>query len=93
MIPRCEHPRPDLYREAWLNLNGEWQFDFWSKKDFSGYNPDDALSKSITVPFCPESVLSGGQYGRLMAKMGSKMNDGMLMPYRKLFDKMDKKKR
>ena len=24
---RPEHPRPDLYRENWLSLNGEWQFE------------------------------------------------------------------
>jgi hypothetical protein len=23
-IPRPEHPRPDLQRENWLSLNGEW---------------------------------------------------------------------
>ena len=25
-VPRPEHPRPDLCRENWLTLNGEWQF-------------------------------------------------------------------
>jgi len=25
-IPLPEHPRPDFQREAWLNLNGPWQF-------------------------------------------------------------------
>ncbi len=47
-IPRPEHPQPQFVREAWLNLNGEWQF---------GY--DESLSRSITVPYCPESPLSG----------------------------------
>lgn len=27
-IPRPEHPRPDLIREPWLNLNGRWRFTF-----------------------------------------------------------------
>ncbi|MEI6535270.1 MAG: hypothetical protein WCN98_08020, partial [Verrucomicrobiaceae bacterium] len=26
-IPRPEHPRPDLQRDNWLSLNGEWQFE------------------------------------------------------------------
>lgn len=61
-IPRPEHPKPQFYREQWINLNGEWDFAF----DFSvsgiekGWpkNPS-ALDKKITVPFCPESKLSG----------------------------------
>ena len=27
-VPRPEHPRPDLEREHWLNLNGRWRFSF-----------------------------------------------------------------
>ena len=27
---------------------------------------------------------------KILSKMGNKMNDGMLMPYEKLFQKMDK---
>ena len=25
---RNEYPRPELVRENWLNLNGEWDFEF-----------------------------------------------------------------
>jgi len=64
-IPRSEHPKPQFYREQWLNLNGEWNFAF----DFSlsgvekGWpkNPS-GLDKKILVPFCPESKLSGIGY-------------------------------
>jgi len=28
---------------------------------------------------------------KIMAKMGNKMNEGMLMPYQKMFEEMDKK--
>ena len=65
-IPRPEHPRPDVYRANWLNLNGEWQFEMDDNDD--GLNRGlqsghDLLSK-IIVPFCPESKLSGiGHYG------------------------------
>ncbi len=27
-LPRPEHPRPDLEREHWVNLNGRWRFSF-----------------------------------------------------------------
>ena len=61
-IPREEHPRPQFFREKWINLNGIWQFEIDNKKkgkakklDREGQN----LSQSIIVPFCPESELSG----------------------------------
>lgn len=59
--PRPEHPRPDFQRENWMNLNGVWQFEIDTKADgekrglMSGHN----LERTITVPFCPESRLSG----------------------------------
>ncbi|MBM4458907.1 MAG: beta-galactosidase [Chloroflexi bacterium] len=59
-IPRPEYPRPQFVREEWLCLNGEWQFEM---------DPGDSglerglvereLTARITVPFCPESMLSG----------------------------------
>ncbi len=27
-IPLPEHPRPDFERAHWLNLNGQWDFEF-----------------------------------------------------------------
>lgn len=52
-IPLPEYPRPALARDSYINLNGEWQFCV----------SDDAESalfdKTITVPFPPESYLSG----------------------------------
>ena len=63
-IPRPEHPNPQWERENWINLNGEWEFDF----DFSGSARErkiyegGALARKITVPFCPESSLSGIGY-------------------------------
>lgn len=59
-VPRPEYPRPQFQRADWQNLNGTWQFEI---------DPGDSglergllnreLTGSITVPFCPESVLSG----------------------------------
>ena len=60
-VPRCEHPRPDRKREAWLSLNGTWDFEI--DNDLIGkemeYFKRDSLNGKITVPFCPESRLSG----------------------------------
>ena len=40
------YPRPQMKREQWWNLNGQWEF---------GIHYD----RKIRVPFCPESELSG----------------------------------
>ncbi|MBQ4107697.1 MAG: beta-glucuronidase [Lentisphaeria bacterium] len=63
-IPRSEHPRPQFVRQAWCNLNGTWTYEF----DFGKSGMDRGLAQStgfrdtITVPFCPESRLSGVAY-------------------------------
>ena len=60
-VPRPEHPRPDLLRENWMTLNGEWQFEIDKAADGESrglvYGQD--LNARIIVPFCPESKLSG----------------------------------
>ncbi len=64
-IPRPEHPMPQWERESWLNLNGKWEFDFdlgRSARDRRLYESTTPLSRTINVPFCPESVLSGIGY-------------------------------
>ena len=60
-IPRSEHPRPDRHREAWINLNGEWDFEIDNAKVgiYKKFQERDSLDEKITVPFSPESVLSG----------------------------------
>ena len=63
-LPRPEYPRPQFEREAWMNLNGTWSFDFdfgESGKDRNYQNSQD-LGKQILVPYCPESKLSGVQH-------------------------------
>ncbi len=42
------YPRPQMRRDSWLNLNGEWDFSV-----------DYESQGKIRVPFCPESRLSG----------------------------------
>ena len=61
LIPRSEHPRPDRRREEWLTLNGEWEFEIDNAlvgREREYYNRPH-LDGKITVPFCPESRLSG----------------------------------
>ena len=60
-IPRCEHPRPDRHRESWINLNGTWDFEIDNAKVgiYKNFQNRDSLDGKITVPFSPESVLSG----------------------------------
>lgn len=60
-IPRPEHPQPQMQRECWTNLNGEWNFyiDYGdSGKDRKLYDRTE-LPQRIMVPFCPESKCSG----------------------------------
>jgi len=59
--PRPEHPRPDMLRENWVTLNGEWQFEIDKAADGEarGLTYGKDLKAKITVPFCPESKLSG----------------------------------
>ncbi len=59
-MPRSEYPRPQFRRDRWLCLNGTWQFetdpgDTGLERGLTGRE----LAGEITVPFCPESELSG----------------------------------
>ena len=60
-VLRSEHPRPDAFRENWMTLNGEWQFEIDAAGDGvkRGLITNKDLASKITVPFCPESKLSG----------------------------------
>ena len=46
------YPRPQMRRDSYINLNGEWDFAVSSGKP-------ETFDMRITVPFCPESRLSG----------------------------------
>ncbi len=60
-VPRPEHPRPDMLRDSWMTLNGEWQFEIDKAADGAarGLTYGKDLNAKIIVPFCPESKLSG----------------------------------
>jgi beta-galactosidase/beta-glucuronidase len=59
-MPRGEYPRPQFARDDWLCLNGPWQFEIDAGDSGleRGLTRRD-LAGRITVPFCPESPLSG----------------------------------
>ena len=60
-LPRPEYPRPMLVRDAWLNLNGVWEFAF----DDTDVGLDEGWSNAsrfegrIVVPFAYQTELSG----------------------------------
>ncbi len=56
--PRSEHPRPDMMRAQWLNLNGSWEFAETNDPKLS-FLDAKAYPDKIIVPFCRESALSG----------------------------------
>ena len=47
------YPRPQMKRDSYLNLNGEWDFGI------GNFRFPDPYEEKILVPFCPESALSG----------------------------------
>ena len=62
--PRPEYPRPQFERADWVNLNGTWTyaFDFGRTGGERGWNEKQSFDNTITVPFCPESKLSGVEH-------------------------------
>ena len=66
-IPHSQHPRPQMQREDWLCLNGEW--DFW-KEDV---DRKPAYKGRIVVPFSPETINSGIGDGFVL-KSGEKLH-------------------
>ncbi|NRA39602.1 MAG: beta-galactosidase, partial [Planctomycetes bacterium] len=57
---RPEYPRPQMKRDQWLCLNGEWSFqrDYGDSGLQQGFL-QKKFDEKIMVPFCPESELSG----------------------------------
>ncbi len=58
-IPRPEHPRPDMQRDDWINMNGVWEFVETDDDNASYLEPNAVYPDRIIVPFCRESELSG----------------------------------
>ena len=66
-VPRNEYPRPQFVRDNWLCLNGQWEFEIdHSDTGLERGLLNRSLKGKITVPFCPESKLSGIEYKDFM---------------------------
>ncbi len=53
-----DYPRPQLQRDGWISLDGEWEFAF--DRDGALTHPDRVtFDRTIRVPFAPEAPLSG----------------------------------
>jgi len=52
-VPWHVYPRPQLRRESFICLNGEWNFSVCSP------DQEPQFERIIRVPFAPESILSG----------------------------------
>ncbi len=58
-VPLPEYPRPQLTRENWLNLNGQWQFQTAAADEAPPVGK--TLDETILIPFAAEAALSGIQ--------------------------------
>ncbi|WMC91447.1 glycoside hydrolase family 2 protein [Kineothrix sp. MB12-C1] len=60
-IPKPEYPRPQMVREEWMNLNGEWEFEFddEDKGKEEEWFLNHSYSRRIQVPFAYQSKRSG----------------------------------
>ena len=52
--PLSEYPRPQLYRDSYLSLNGYWDYNFSSTEEIP-----ERWEGKILVPYSPETKLSG----------------------------------
>jgi len=55
--PLPKYPRPQMVRERWLNLNGQWEFAAAKEGQQPAFGT--TLGERITVPYPVESQLSG----------------------------------
>lgn len=53
-VPLPEYPRPQLKRDSYISLNGSWEYAITNDE-----TPPERYDGIITVPFSPESELSG----------------------------------
>ncbi len=67
--PLPEYPRPQLVRDRWMSLNGEWEYAISDSKTIP-----ESFDGTILVPFSPETPLSG---------VGRKLEAGQYLWYRR----------
>jgi hypothetical protein len=72
-LPHPEYPRPQMKRDAWINLNGIWDYTIKYKDE----PKPNSYSGKILVPFAIESALSG---------VGKTVGEHNVLWYRKTFN-------
>ncbi len=75
-LPLPEYPRPQLERERWVNLNGQWDYAICDREVAQA----ESFTGKILVPFCVESHLSG---------VGERVGPGQRLWYRRTFARPD----
>lgn len=61
-MKRTEYPRPQMVRNDWMNLNGEWAFTFDDENlglSEGWFKSDQIFDQTIQVPYVYQSELSG----------------------------------
>ncbi|KOF56765.1 glycoside hydrolase family 2 [Clostridium sp. DMHC 10] len=60
-IVRNEYPRPNFERKSWLNLNGDWNFEYDDNNEGlkNKWYENSKFSRKIIVPYVFQSELSG----------------------------------
>ena len=76
--PWQTYPRPQMKRESYVNLNGEWQLSVRVPE-----STEETAIGAICVPFCPESLLSG---------VHQHFPEGSMLIYRRSFSLGEKEK-
>ena len=71
--PWDTYPRPQLRRDNYVNLNGDWDFTVSQNEALP-----TTYDRTIRVPFCPESALSG---------IGEHFAEGSYLFYRRTFSR------
>lgn len=74
-----EYPRPQMERESYINLNGEWELEINRDCEMP-----EVFSRRILVPFAPEAPLSG---------VGHVLQPGEYLWYRRSFEYLSSDKR
>lgn len=60
-MSKTNYPRPDFFRDKWLDLQGQWEFEFDDENlgEQQRWYDEHAFNRNINVPYVYQSELSG----------------------------------